>query len=77
MKKSLFLARNFFFLGQFVVPRIIAQTQFAWKRLGFSNADLATVVQESLNQRIICGFFWDFFHGHMITTSPASLSRII
>ncbi|WP_139194613.1 hypothetical protein [Roseovarius tolerans] len=61
LKGSLFLARCFFFLGQFVVPGIIAQTQLAWKRLGFPDADLAAVVQEFLNKRIICGFFGDFF----------------
>lgn len=77
LKGSLFLARCFFFLGQFAVPGIIAQTQFAWKRLGFPDADLAAVVQEFLNKRIIRGFFGDFLHEHMITPSRALVSRLI
>ena len=77
LKGSLFLARCFFFFGQSVVPRIIAQTQLAWERLGFPDADLAAVVQEVLNKRIIRGFFGDFFHEHMTTPSRALVSRLI
>ena len=73
----LLLERGFFFLGQFVVPSVLAQTQLMWKWLGFADADLATLVQEFLNKRVICVFFWDMFHTHVPNQSAVFLSRTI
>jgi len=57
------IARRFFFAGQFVVPGIIAQPQFAWKRFGFADTDLAAFVQKLLNKGVIGIFLWNLFHG--------------
>ena len=62
LAQSLLVARGFFFFGQLVVPSIVAQAQFGRKRLGFTFADLATLVQKFLNKRVIGGFFWNIFH---------------
>jgi hypothetical protein len=73
--RSLLIARGFFFFGQLIVPSIVTQTQLARKRFGFSDTDLAALVQEFLNKRIIRGFFRDMFHQDKLSRSAAFLSR--
>lgn len=75
--RSLLTARGLFSFGQLVVPSIVAQTQLAWEGFGFPDADLTTLVQEFLNERIIRSFFWDMFHAHRYTRSVAFVSRTI
>ncbi len=68
--RSLLVAGCFLFLGQFVVPLIIAQPKLGRGRLGFANTDLATFVQEFLNEGIIgCGF------GDMLHDTDGSRGR--
>lgn len=74
--KSLLIPRGLFFFGQFVVPNIVAQTQFRFKRFGLSNADFAAFVQELLNKGIIRCFFGDMFHRNTLTVSVSFLSRV-
>lgn len=73
---GLFLvAGGFFFFRQLVVPNILAQAKLRWCRLGFANGNFAAIVQKFLNKRVICGFFWDMFHGNMLTACMGGLSR--
>ncbi|MGJ8587502.1 MAG: hypothetical protein ACSHXW_05065 [Yoonia sp.] len=58
-----FVAGSFLFFGQLVVPDIVAQTKLGRQRFGFADIDLATFLQEFLNQGIVSGFFRDMFHG--------------
>jgi hypothetical protein len=69
------IARGFFFFGQLVVPNILAQAKFGWRRFCFANFNFAAIVQKFLNKRVICGFFWDMFHGDMLTACMGGLSR--
>lgn len=65
-ERSLLVARGFLFLGQLVVPNIVAQTQFRRQRFGFANTDLAALVQELLNKSVIGVFFGEMFHREMV-----------
>ncbi|WP_176439119.1 hypothetical protein [Puniceibacterium sediminis] len=75
--RSLLVARGLFFFGKLVVPGIVAQSQLAWKRLGFAVPDLASLLQEFLNKGIIGGFFGDMFHKGIPIRLAALLSRTI
>lgn len=60
---GLFLvAGGFLFLGQLVVPNIVAQTKLGRQRFGFAATDLTAFVQELLNKGIVSGFFGDMLH---------------
>jgi hypothetical protein len=61
-KQSRLTARGLFFLGELIVPGVVAQTQLSWKRLGFADAHLPALVQKLLNKRIVSSFFADLFH---------------
>lgn len=47
--RSLLIPCRLFFFGQLVVPNIVTQTQFGFKRFGFSDVHLAAFVQKLLN----------------------------
>ena len=62
MRGLFFVAGGFFFAGQLIAPDVVAQAQFGRRGLGLAFADLAALVQEFLNKRIIGGFFGNMFH---------------
>ena len=67
-----FIACSFLFFCEFVVPLIITKAELCRRRLGFTMADLAAIIQKLLNKRFISCFFWDVFHsGPSIDRSAA------
>jgi hypothetical protein len=61
------VAGGFLFLGQLIVPNIVAQTKLGRQRFGFADIDLAAFGQEFLNKRIVGGFFGDLFYNFTLS----------
>ena len=67
-----FIACSLLFFCEFVVPLIITKAELCRRRLGFTMADLAAIIQKLLDKSFISCFFLDVFHsGPSIDRSAA------